>query len=243
MTGDSGTGLGHNGARTGGSLHWAALAALCLLPAFQTAVAVYLEFYPWITYPLLKCAIIAAPLLAWMGLRRTRRQVLRDIGLKRTRCVGGLVTGLVFAAGILGAYYALFRGVDASAIIAKAQRFRVRTPVGFWGMAMFISFSNSLVEEYYWRGFILDQLRVRFDNVLGVSLLAGGLFGLHHVFVFAPLLGLQMAVLCTLGTAVAGVVWSWQRLKGWSLLDCYVGHILADLAGLWAAWDVIGIGS
>jgi membrane protease YdiL (CAAX protease family) len=105
---------------------------------------------------------------------------------------------------------------------------------------MFLSFSNSLVEEYYWRGFLLDQLRRRLDNVLWLGLLAGGLFGLHHVFVFAPLLGLPTAVLCTLGTVVAGVVWSWQRLKGWSLLDCYVSHILADLAGLWAVWDVMG---
>jgi len=48
-----------------GALHWAVLAALCLLPTFQTVVTVYLEFHSRITYPLLKAAIIAAPLVTF----------------------------------------------------------------------------------------------------------------------------------------------------------------------------------
>ena len=223
-----------------GAVGLAVLAVLCLLPAIQSAVAVYFQIHPRITYPLLKAAIVAAPLAAWLAMKRTPREVLADIGLKRTRCLRGLVTGAVFAAVILGGYYAVLKGaIDAAPVAAKARSLHLADPWAYWAMAAFISLSNSLVEEYYWRGFILDQVRRRLDNKIGLIAACGLLFGLHHVFVAAGMFSWPVAALFVLGTVAAGCVWSWQRVRGWSLLDCYVSHILADLAGFWAGWDLI----
>lgn len=233
---------GTSGACPAGLLPLGLLAAVCLLPALQTAVSVYWELWTWITYPLLKLAIVAAPIVTWLAFRRPVRQVLRDIGLKRTRCLLGLVSGVILGAPILATYYLLTSGgwIDGADVADKARSLGVDHWAAYWGMAAFISLSNSLVEEYYWRGFILSQLRGRLSGRLVVSLLAGGLFGLHHLFVMLPMLPPGVAALGILGIVVAGVVWSWMRLSGASLLDCYVSHILADLAGFWAGWELIG---
>ena len=231
-----------SGARPAGLLPLGLLAAVCLLPALQTAVSVYWELWPFLTYPLLKLAIVAAPIVTWWAYRRPIREVLREIGLKRTRCLPGLVSGVILAAPILAAYYLLkSRGLISGAdVIDKVRSLGVDHWAAYWGMAAFISLSNSLVEEYYWRGFVVSQLRGRLSGRLAVSLLAGGLFGLHHLFVMLPMLPPGVAALGILGIVFAGVVWSWMRLSGVSLLDCYVSHILADLAGFWAGWELIG---
>jgi len=223
-----------------GAVPLGVLCVLCLLPAIQSAVAVCFQIQPRITYPLLKAAIVAAPLAAWLAMRRSPRQMLDDVGLKRSRCLGGLATGAVFAAVILAAYYAVLKGaIDATPVAGKARSLGLAGPWAYWAMAAFISLSNSLIEEYYWRGFILDQLRRRLDNKISLIAACGLLFGLHHVFVVAGMFSWQVGALFVFGTVVAGAVWSWQRVRGWSILDCYVSHILADLAGFWAGWDLI----
>ena len=82
----------------------------------------------------------------------------------------------------------------------------------------------------------------RFDTriVWGIVLIAGGvLFGLHHIFALAPLFPWPLAAAFTVGTMLAGAVWSLMRIRGLSLWDCYVSHILADLAIMWIGWDLM----
>ena len=229
-------------ARPAGLLPLGLLAVVCLLPTLQTAVSIYWQLWKLVTYPLLKLAIVAAPIATWLAFRRPRRHVFRDIGLKRTRCLVGLVSGVILGAPILAAYYLLKSGglIDGADVVAKARSLGVDHWATYWGLAAFISLGNSLVEEYYWRGFIVSQLRGRLSGRLVISLVAGGLFGLHHLFVMLPMLPPGVAALGIVGIVFAGVVWSWMRLSGVSLLDCYVSHILADLAGFWAGWELIG---
>jgi len=214
------------------------LAACCLLPTAQTFLSVYLEIWPFVLYPLMKVLILATPILVWLAFRRPRNVLLNDLGVKRTNLLRGLASG-VFVAGVILVSYFTFMGpmVDPGPIAAKAKSLGILEH--YWLMAVFISFWNSLVEEYYWRAFLFDQLRGYTGRTVWLVLLGGALFGMHHVFVFLGLVSLPLAALFTLGTAFAGGLWAWQRARGHSIFDCYVSHILADLAGLWAGWDLI----
>ena len=150
---------------------WWVLGLLCLLPAFQTFAAVYLQHEPAVAYALyfvLKAAILAAPVLVWWWWqRRSRAEVCRALGAKPTRGLSGLVTGAILSAPILLVYYFwLGPTLDPAPILAKCRQLGVDGFWGFWCMSVFISFSNILLEEYYWRGFILEQFRRRFDNAL-----------------------------------------------------------------------------
>ncbi len=106
-------------------------------------------------------------------------------------------------------------------------------------MAVFISLANSLFEEYYWRAFLVSELRVWLGSAPLVCIVAGVLFGLHHAFAMGPLFDWPVLVLCVGGTMAAGAVWTWMRVRGNSILDCYVSHVLADLAIMWIGWDLL----
>ena len=216
------------------------LAALCLFPAATTFVAVYLEFRPHVVFPLGKVALVAIPLLFWRLSGMSARRVLASAGVKRTSFRRGLASGAVFAAAILAGYYGLLKGAIAPApVVAKARSLGILEH--YWAMAAFVALGNSLMEEYYWRAFLLERMRPHARRVAVLCAANGLAFGLHHVFVLAPLFSPAVAALCVVGTVLAGAVWSWQRLAGHSIFDCCVSHVIADLAALWAGADLIGI--
>lgn len=214
------------------------VAVCCLLPTAQTLLSVYLEIWPFVLYPAMKMLILAAPILIWRLQRLPRRELLSGLGVRRTTLLPGLISGAFLGGVILLAYFT-FLGpmVDAAPLAAKAKSLGILKH--YWLMAVFISFWNSLIEEYYWRAFLYDQLQRYGLRPLALIALGGAMFGLHHVFIFLDLVPLPQAALFTFGTAFAGGLWAWQRTRGHSIFDCYVSHIIADLAGLWAGWDLI----
>ncbi|MCY2926005.1 MAG: CPBP family intramembrane metalloprotease [Planctomycetota bacterium] len=221
-------------------LHPAILSGLCLLPAIQTAVAVHFEFWPEVTYPLLKAAILLAPLIVWKLTGRQRGELLADVGLTRPSLWRGLAGGGLFAGVIVGGYFAALAGrIDPGPVAAKAAALGFAEPLRYWGAAAFISLGNSAIEEYYWRGFIVSQLRRWIARTGALCLVGGGLFGLHHAFALASSFPPGVVVLGVAGTVAAGGVWTWLRLRGWSLWDLYLCHVLADLAVFYAGWDLI----
>ena len=214
------------------------LMALSLLPAFQTAVSVHWQWHTPITYPALKAVIIAMPIVVWLAIRRPRREVLELTGCRRTNLLPGLVAGAILAAAILGSYYAVLRPiVDPTPVAAKVRSMGLLER--YWLMAAVVSLWNSLVEEYYWRAFLLGELRRWTGRALPLCVLCGALFGLHHIFALAGVLAPSVTALCVLGTMIAGGVWSWMRLRGYSIADCYVSHVIADLSVFWVGYDLI----
>ena len=213
------------------------LVVVCLLPAVQTAVSVYWQWHPSVTYPILKLLMIATPVLVWLLSGRTAKEAKELVGWKRTNFLPGLVAGGLMAGVILGAYYAVFRSrLDPAPVTGKIRSLGVLEY--YWAMALVIALWNSLYEEYYWRGFILGEFRTRTDTLWGPCLLGGALFGIHHIFALLPAFELPVTVMCVLATMVAGGVWSWMRLRGNSILDCYLSHVLANIAVAWIGYDL-----
>lgn len=216
------------------------LIACCLLPGLQTFVSVQLQWMTVVTYPALKAVMIVAPIAVWWWLRLGRAGAVRRIGLHRTPLTAGLLVGAAMAGAILAIYYAAFRGrlgLVTPLLIAKLDSMGLREH--YWSMVVVIALANSMLEEYYWRGFILSELLDRVDSRVLACLVAGGLFGLHHVFALLCLGNGWLIALGAMCTVAAGVAWAWMRARGASLLDCYVSHIMADLAALWVGWDMI----
>jgi uncharacterized protein len=214
------------------------LAVCCLLPATQTFVAVQLEWWPAVTYPLLKIAMIASPVLAWLWCGRRRREVLDRVGWKRPSVLVGLGVGALMGGLILGGYYGSFRQfVNADGLVEKIEGLGIADH--YWLMAVFISLGNALFEEYYWRGFLVSELGERLRGRWRTVFVAGGLFGLHHIFALTWLGEVWLVGLAVLTTMVAGAAWAYLRASGRSIIDCYISHVLADLAIFWIGWDLL----
>ena len=219
-------------------LSLALLAACCLLPAFQTLVAVHLQWLTFISYPALKALMIAVPLIVWLGSRRPRADVFARIGLKRTTLLSGLVAGSLMGGLILGGYYT-FLGplVDPQLLAGKLEGMGLAKY--YWVMAVVVSMPNASFEEYYWRGFLQGEMGDRIRSRAGLVIVLGGLFGLHHIFALLFLPDWRIVALGAGITMIAGATWTWMRLRGASLWDVFLAHLMADFAVMWCGWDLL----
>ena len=214
------------------------LGMFCLLPAFQTAVSVHWEWHTTITYPVFKAMMVAGPILVWLLLGYSGSQIREAVGLKGSNMLLGLGLGVLMAAVIVGGYYLFLREViEPGPMLAKVESLGILKY--YWVMAVFISLIHSLFEEYYWRGFILSGLGEWVSKRWLLVLISGGMFGIHHVFAMLELFPLIWVALCVAGTVAAGVIWSWMRVRGRSIWDCYISHVFADLAVMWIGYDLI----
>lgn len=214
------------------------LVIFCLVPLLQTTVSIYWEWHTAITYPGLKAAMLIIPIVVWLRLRRRGVDLKDRIGWKRTNMRSGLwVGGLMSAAIVIGYYAALRKMIDPAPLVTKLRTLGVVEY--YWIMAVFISLWNSLLEEYYWRAFIIGELRSWVQSIPVLCVLGGGLFGLHHLFILLPLFEWPLVLLCMVGIMTAGGVWSWMRLRGGSILDCYISHVLVDLSIMWVGYDLV----
>ncbi|MDD2714495.1 MAG: CPBP family glutamic-type intramembrane protease [Candidatus Wallbacteria bacterium] len=216
----------------------AALLFFCLYPAIVDFLAINLSFQPFATYGIGKLIMIAIPLIVWYRSGVSLRVLRLRIGLARISVVKGLLTGTLMSALIYLAYNLFFKSmVNPGPIIDRLYALDLTDH--YITTAFFLSFSNSLMEEYYWRGFILDQMKKMISGVVPLCILNGIFFSIHHFAALLPMFRLNLTLAFAAATGVAAAVWSWQRLAGQSLLDCYVSHVLADLAIFYVGWEVI----
>ena len=150
----------------------------------------------------------------------------------------GLSLGLLMSTVILAGYYLVLRStIDPALMLAKVDSLGLLKV--YWIMALFISLLHSFFEEYYWRGFLLSELRNWIPGIFLLSVVSGMIFGIHHIFAMLSLFPWPVLSFCVLGTMLAGGIWSWLRLRGYSIWDCYLSHLFADLAVMWIGYDLI----
>jgi membrane protease YdiL (CAAX protease family) len=182
--------------------------------------------------------MISLPLVVWWASGYSLTGIRGLFGPARTKLFAGLLLGLLMTAIILGGYYAFLQSrINPAGILSKVQALGILRY--YWVMALFISLAHSLFEEYFWRVFILTQLARWIRGTLALSLVAGIIFGIHHIFAMYSLFDWPIVVLCVMGTMAAGFIWSRMRLVGYSIWDCYLSHVFADLAVMWIGYDLL----
>jgi len=211
--------------------------AMSLLPALATLVSFYLEVMPHLIYFGSKALMILLPIWVWRKQGLDRAGILRQSGFTMPTGFVGLFSGLALGGIVVGGYYVLFAGsLDPAPIHAKLSSLGVMPH--FWVAAVFICLWNSALEEWFWRGFVLERMQRSMSGTTAV-LLSSLLFGVHHYFTLLAYFPTNLAAFFTFGTMVAGAVWGFMRLRGVSLVDCWISHVLADLAVVSVGWLLI----
>jgi membrane protease YdiL (CAAX protease family) len=222
----------------------AALLFAMLFPSFAT----YLYFVAFAGHPAMRIVFAAGKLaqfafpLAWLLLVEKRRPHFFAGG---ARGVGtGLALGALIGGATLIAYsIAMTTGLLAGApdaIRAKVADIGATAPLAFLALALFYSVLHSLMEEYYWRGFVFAELAGSMPVPLAV-VLSSVAFTAHHVI----LLWLYfrstwwLIPLLALGIATGGALWAWLYRRTDSLLGPWLSHMIVDAALMAAGWDMI----
>jgi membrane protease YdiL (CAAX protease family) len=216
---------------------WLWLTVWLVFPAVATWTSFTLQWWPQVLYPLSKVVLVVAPFVVWR--LRSVITALRQAGVKKTGGLWGLISGAVLGAVIFAAWQGLFQGqISGDGIAAKLTSLNLIDH--YWSVALFIAMINSLLEEWYWRGFVFERLKERKLAAVWVVVLGGIGFGLHHYFTLIVYFSLPITLFFTFATMVAGALWSWMRCRGVSLVDCYISHLIADVALLWIGWQLLG---
>lgn len=173
-------------------------------------------------------------LLLFLGLplRWSRRAgiSLRPLFARPRQGLGlAVCTGIGVFAVILGGFFLTRNLFDFSGLTAALTAGTGVRRENFLWVALYISFVNSLLEEFFFRGFGFLLLR-RFlprTRALGLSCLA---FALYHVAMTLGWYGLPVLLLTLAGLAAGG--WIFCRLDEYSssLWLSWVVHLGANLA-------------
>lgn len=149
------------------------------------------------------------------------------------------VSGVVIALVIFAAYYTIgtaninpedFRHDIEAVGLLDAEKFIL--------LALYWTFVNSLLEEYFWRWFIVERAQSFMSEKAAIVLSALGFVG-HHLLAMSLYFDITIALLACAGIFVGGVIWSVLYMRYRSILPCYISHILADAAIFIIGYNVL----
>lgn len=149
--------------------------------------------------------------------------------IQRRALLRVLALGFGVFALILGAYFALHSVFDFSAVTALLGKNAGVTAENFLWVSLYISFVNSLLEEFFFRGFAFLLLR-RYAGERFACVFSALSFALYHTAMmlgwFPPLLFL----LALAGLTAGGVLFNLLDARAGTIFPSWAVHIFANLA-------------
>ncbi len=144
-----------------------------------------------------------------------------------------LIEGAVLGLGLGGFIFVslwtplgeVVRG-GSDAVSAKVDDMGIRS--FYWTFALALSIGHSLIEEYYWRGFVFGRLRLCIPRV-PAHILAGIAFSLHHIVICSHYFSLFWGVVLGAFVGLGGMIWSLLYVRHGHFWGAWLSHIIVDL--------------
>ena len=141
--------------------------------------------------------------------------------------LAGLLAAGTFGA-ILGGYALLAPWLDLSAITGNLGAKEGITAATFPLAALYISFGNSLLEEFFFRGFAFLTPK-NAGSGLFAWIFSSLAFALYHVCIMGSWFHPVLFLLLTAGLALSGLLFNWLDRNG-SIWPSWLVHMAANLA-------------
>lgn len=100
----------------------------------------------------------------------------------------------------------------------------------WFGFVLYILCFNPLIEEYYWRGFLLERAG---------RLPTAGFFALMHYPLYSYLFGALTGFLACLSPFLLGLLWGWLLKKYASLWPAVITHLAVNAGMMLAATRIL----
>ena len=219
-----------------------ALALLLPLPSLGTWIG--LSLLPGqpagrLLFFLAKVWLVAVPVLWRLAVER------RPLSWSPPRHGGfraGLLLGLGMSALILAVYAWLGPGLLDPVTF---QRMGAATGLDQWPIylagALYWISVNSVLEEMVWRWFVVERCEALGWGRWSVLASAAG-FTAHHVVALRVYCAWPATLLCSLGIAVGGALWSALYRRTRSVWPGYLSHALVDVTVFALGWHLIHAG-
>ena len=214
--------------------------AIVLPPLGALLYFVWLAGDAWAqpVYGAIKIAMIAIALVGWRLLGRGAWK--RAFAIHRQSIGLGILYGAVIA-GILISLFLILSPLLSPFSSSVQSGALTLIPAAFYiPIAIVFSLIHSLLEEWYWRGYVGGSL-LSLMAPSRATVLAALAFTLHHIVILWQLFPGPWAVLMSFGVFAAGVFWMWLYKKTGSLIAPWISHAFADLAIFGIGYMLIAI--
>jgi len=173
--------------------------------------------------------VLEKPILAFLN--------LRVIDLKNLRL--GFLFGFISMGIVIGSFFLFRPFIDVDSIMTDLVERQEITKDIFLFIALYITFGNSLLEEFYFRGFLFLQMYEKGSKRFAY-LFSALLFALYHVAIFAAWFNIGIMLLALLGLFAVGLLLNWLNLKSKNFLNSWTLHIMADIGVMVVGFYLFG---
>ena len=145
-------------------------------------------------------------------------------GLCIALCLGFVIYGVV-----LGAYW-IFKDVfDFSALTGSLNETTGVTKSNFIWVAIYISFVNSLLEEFFFRGFSFITLK-KLTSRRFAYVFSSMAFALYHIAMMIGWFGLPVILISLVGLFIGGMIFNRFDEKSENIYLSWLIHMFANFA-------------
>lgn len=135
--------------------------------------------------------------------------------------------GLGIYALILGGWAVLRNWIDFSGIADSLTSNAGVTKENFLYVSLYISFVNSLLEEFFFRGFVFGNLK---QNRSFAYCFSAATFSLYHVAMMIGWFHPALLALVLVGLFVGGLIFNWLNEKQDCIYVSWLTHMFANFA-------------
>ena len=170
---------------------------------------------------------LAVPFLASLFCRElhfARLFRLRKNGILPAAGLGVAIYGL-----ILGAYFLLRNWIDFSGIVDSLSSGAGVSKDNFLFVSLYISFVNSLLEEFFFRGFLFTNLKHSAGRKIAYGF-SSLMFALYHVAMMIGWFHPAITLLLIAGLMVGGMIFNFLNEKQENIYSSWLAHMFANFA-------------
>lgn len=130
---------------------------------------------------------------------------------------------------ILGAYFIFKNVFDFTAITGALTGDAGITKDNFIFVACYISFVNSLLEEFFFRGFLFLNLK-KYWNIWAAYIFSATVFAAYHIAIMSGWFSVLLFVLAMFGLFAGGIIFNFLNSKSNNIYTSWLVHMFANFA-------------
>lgn len=172
---------------------------------------------------------LVVPLLIINFIKKNNiRSSLKWSELSFSKLKYGIFCGVAAAVIIFLGYFIFKQYIDFNDIVVNLNDKGI-TFSNFILVGLYITFGNSLLEEFYFRGFIFLNLYEESNKVFAY-VYSSLLFAIYHIGIFLLWFNIYLIILAVFSLFVVGLLFNFVNTKSKNFLNSWIIHIFANIS-------------
>ena len=148
---------------------------------------------------------------------------------KKKGFLPAIALGIGIYVVILGGYFLVSPFFDFSQIAGALTDNAGVTKENFLYVSLYISFANSFLEEFFFRGFVFTNLK-RYSGRKLAYIFSAAAFSLYHVAMMIGWFSPALFLLVMVGLVIGGMIFNWLNERLDTIYCSWLTHMFANFA-------------